>query len=924
MRPDLQAMFEEAQRGIEQVLADLNTAPDERKPNGAVRSKTEKDKKPLQKPEASATYIGLEGKFLSQGGNRYIYQYTLDTTWEPETNSQINIALDSSTQEHYSARVISCSEAILMFSTYAPLPATWLKRALFREDRAWLLLQKKQILGRYLDGTLKIAPGNFGTKISGLQSAQFGKQKMQKQGGSFVPNKRQLLAIERSLGSEQTWIIGAAGTGKSSVQEILICQFLKQGKSVLVCSNTNIATDRLFLGAIQAIELSGDADLLRLLPQHLVRAGEPHHPSLRIGAYHHLTVSALAEARMGNLADIRRHLEEAQDMLAKKLEHQKQIFQREEKNWQKQQMQLDKEMKRLQETLAPLEEQERLRIEQAQQASKQTKEQHDAAMQQLMFLDEQLADLEKQLAEWEGRPRQYTDEQEPGEQAHLRTQLEEAQRHLTSLEKKGRLQRWLAGSRYEQEMTETQQEVEAKQQTLAEANDRITSIRESLRQNKNDQITLRTTIKQAENEMARLQVYLPPPNHIILLREEQEALRESIQTGKNRLEGLQAKVIEVKTEQGRNETQLADLKMQLAAFHTQIIADARLVATTITGLYIHQALLRGQWDVVIIDEISMVSFLDAFVASLHAIRHLIATGDPMQLLPILRTMCREQDREQQMPEAVKWLAWDLLSYRGITIFDAIAGAKNCILLREQGRMHPRIFAPINHLVYQDSLTSRPETENAPSIAPLPSSPLLLVDSSQSSESKTSKKPNTSEARVNKGHVKIIVALIPQILATLPQRSARQDPSAPRIGILTPYRSQVKLLTEALRKAGLLQEVRVEHMSPVRELHVGTINTAQALQFDVVVLDTVEAPGFRPIPFIYDRILDDKDRATDATRRLNVAHTRARYKMIYVAHLQHLRNYQPKNQQNSRNRRLLLELVEWAAQEGRISSLEIVQ
>jgi hypothetical protein len=227
-------------------------------------------------------------------------------------------------------------------------------------------------------------------------------------------------------------------------------------------------------------------------------------------------------------------------------------------------------------------------------------------------------------------------------------------------------------------------------------------------------------------------------------------------------------------------------------------------------------------------------------------------------------------------------------------------------------MHPRILAPVNHYVYQDMLVSRPETAYAPPIAPLLVCPLMLVDSSSSPQSKTGRGKD-DQARVNTHHVEVVVALVPQILATLPERSAKEDPTVPRIGVLAPYRSQVKRLLTALREAGLAQYV-----------HVGTINTAQALQFEVVILDTVEAPGYRPFAFTYDRVLDDQGAATEATRRLNVGHTRARYKLIYLAHLKQLRRYRPSNPDDQPQRqRLLVDLAEWAAREGSISSLEVL-
>lgn len=378
------------------------------------------------------------------------------------------------------------------------------------------------------------------------------------------------------------------------------------------------------------------------------------------------------------------------------------------------------------------------------------------------------------------------------------------------------------------------------------------------------------------------------------------------------LEAQQTAVKRAQDEQASTDAQLAELRAQLASLKARVVAEAQLVTTTVTGAYLNQDLLKRQFDIILLDEVSMISLAAALLVCMRATRRVIAGGDPMQFLPILKTECSRQARQHKMPEAVKWLSRDLLTHLGITIFDAIAGAKGCVLLREQGRMHPKILAPINRTVYQNMLTSRPGTEVAPPIAPLPETPLMLVDSSHSRESRTYK-PSKRESRVNDHHVEVVVALIPQILATLPERSAGEDPTVPRIGVLAPYRSQTKRLLKALRKAGLEQHV-----------HVGTINTAQSLQFEVIVLDTVEAPGLQPFDFTLDRILDDANMATEATRRLNVGHTRARYKLVYIAHFDHLRRHSPENPNDEPNkRRLLIELVECAAREGSISSLEVL-
>ena len=94
---------------------------------------------------------------------------------------------------------------------------------------------------------------------------------------------------------------------------------------------------------------------------------------------------------------------------------------------------------------------------------------------------------------------------------------------------------------------------------------------------------------------------------------------------------------------------------------------------------------------------------------------------------------------------------------------------------------------------------------------------------------------------------------------------------------------------------------------------------------MVILDTVEAPGYKPCEFTCDSILDSRGMATGATRLLTVGHGRAKYKLIYIAHVTHLRLYERKrNPQNDPHEQsLLIGLVNWAYNEGHISSAEVL-
>jgi AAA domain len=891
MEQDLTVIMERMVLALDQAIADAQTAED-------------------------VTYFAFDGELLTQSGDRYTYQFTLRTQWEPEENSRVYVEIDKQAEQKLIARVVSLIGTTLMLSTREPIPEQLLKKVTLIEDTAWLLERQRGVLNAYLEGQLEAAPEGYAAKALGLAPVRYGTKKTRGKLGrlKFVPDEQQLQAIAHGLGSERTIIVGPDGTGKSAVQALLGNLFLKEGLSILVVSHTNSATDNLFLRLVQFAEESADPGLLYLLrSQHLVRQGDPCHRSLLTGDFRHLTVNAIADERLGELTQIRLRLEEAQRLLAKRMEGLARRLEPEEARWHSERARLERVIEELQTKLADLEERERKRIESIKRGIRQEGEKRAAAKQQLDPLMVRQEHLEGQLRWWQGDQR----EQAPGgERARREARLEAAQQRLAELLQRGVLKRFLAGQQHEQDVATAQQAILASRRDLDEADRAIADLNSHLHQNRMAQIEPRATIEKAEAEIKRLQAAYDSNSwteEMKPYRKQLEPLLRAMQDGEDALETRRAEFEAAREEQIRNEAQLADLKAKLSSVKTQIVAEARLVAATITGCYLNAELLRRQFDVVLVDEISMISVVAALLVVLRATRHFVVGGDPMQLLPILKTVCSEQEREEKMPEALKWLARDLLSYLGVTIFDAINGEKGCILLRQQGRMHPKILAPINHYVYQHMLMSRPETEHAPPIAPLPHTPLMLVDSSDSSESRT-RKPSKNESRINEHHAKIVVALMPQVLASLPERSTSEDKSVPRIGILAPYRSQAKRLLRALREAGLEQQV-----------HVGTINTAQALQFAVIILDTVEAPGLAPFRFTFDRVLDEHNMATDATRRWNVGHTRACHKLIYLAHLTHLRRYQPKNLHGEPHKqRLLVELVEWAAQEGSINSLDVLR
>ena len=846
---------------------------------------------------------GYGGQLLI-AARRYNYQYCLHTIWDVQEHAQIVIMHPGTQVQITTAKVVSLEGMTITLTTKEAIPLENLQEVLLVEDAVWLLERQRDVLKLFADGQLQLT-SQLSAKALGLLPARYSTKPVQRLSGTFTPNQQQQHAIEHALGSDVTIVIGAGGTGKSVVEAQVSAHGLQDHLSVLLLSHTNIATDNLFLNSVQSIEDSGDKHLLSLLRnQHIVRVGEPRHQSLLAGNYRHLTIHAIAEQRMGVLAQEQINLEEELRQEAAESKKMERLLKLHEESWQQEQDRLQQQRNLLQEQLDLITIKYRQHCQNMHRQIAVVEARENEAQKQLELLQAQQKDGENTLLRWQRYAGTLENAVHPsfkGEPENLTGQLEHARQKLERMQTYSWFTRHIVigQKKYEEAVKDSDQGVKVLQAKLEAAIQQIASLKQASKENREAQIALQETMKRATEEKRQLeQAYQNTAllDEIAHYQRELALLQTKLDNGKKTLTERRREWEKVEQERHTLLARLDELRNMHTAMKSQIIADARLVATTITGLYTYPDLLRRDFDIVVVDEVSMLSVVSAFLAASRARYHLILAGDPTQLLPVLKLHTKRP--LQDALEAVKWLGHDVLTHCGITIFDAIQGEKGCVLLNEQGRMHPKILAPINNFVYQNTLTSRSETEVAPPLAPHPGWPLMLINTSDSPESRTEK--SALAARTNLYHVKVAIALIPHILATLPPRLPHMDPTVPRISILTPYRSQANKMLQALRKVNLAQHV-----------HVGTINTAQALQFEVVILDTVEAPGLPPIPFTCDVIMDKRGIATEATRRLNVGHTRARHKLIYIANVDYLRRYQPKNPKNEPNtQRLLMELVNW--------------
>ncbi len=286
----------------------------------------------------------------------------------------------------------------------------------------------------------------------------------------------------------------------------------------------------------------------------------------------------------------------------------------------------------------------------------------------------------------------------------------------------------------------------------------------------------------------------------------------------------------------------------------EVIKDARVVATTLARFRTNKAVLRGPYDVVLIDEAGAATLPEALLAVAKAGRCAVLFGDFMQISPVLMP---ELERSQR-PDVRQWLVTDVFRHCGISTPSQAIEHRGCVVLDTQHRFGPAVMRLANLLAYDGVLKSgsgvRARVADDPEI--------VLVDADGLGDL----------AEVHRVKRKagwwIAGSLLARTLAELHAESGEAT------GVVTPFGVQADLTLEALRD--IEQGDR-----PLAE--VGTAHRFQGREFPIVVFDTVEAE-FGDGLWVNEasRAPGSNSWRQDGVRLFNVAVTRAQRRLYVVA------------------------------------------
>jgi hypothetical protein len=326
------------------------------------------------------------------------------------------------------------------------------------------------------------------------------------------------------------------------------------------------------------------------------------------------------------------------------------------------------------------------------------------------------------------------------------------------------------------------------------------------------------------------------------------------------IEELRRERDSVNSEIHRASAEVAEIDELLKTVEATLVAEARVIATTLTRAYTRETVHARLYDTVVLDEASMAPIPALWAAAALAECNVILVGDFKQLPPI-----KHSDHEL----AERWLGRDVFEASGVLkAYEAGTPPPHFVQLNEQFRMHPNISAISNELIYDSTLRDGRGTDDDSALDDFyrrdwgHDAPVLMVDTESTNAWVTSVERSGRGSRMNFLSATICLDLAVRMLRD--DRPTARPGDQPRILIASPYRPQARLLEIMIREQNLRDEILA-----------GTAHTFQGSEAPIVIFDlVVDEPHWRVALFAPP--FDDTSR-----RLLNVALTRAQRRLVIV-------------------------------------------
>ena len=282
--------------------------------------------------------------------------------------------------------------------------------------------------------------------------------------------------------------------------------------------------------------------------------------------------------------------------------------------------------------------------------------------------------------------------------------------------------------------------------------------------------------------------------------------------------------------------------------NAQLFGEARVIACTLVGAG-HRLLDGQKFGTVFIDEAAQALEAACWIPIRRCSRVILA-GDHCQLPPTVKSIAA------------------LKAGLGKTMMERIVEQKPEVvtLLRMQYRMNEEIMRFSSDWFYGNQVESAPEVKYR-SILDLdvPMEWKTLPDLPEGEEISFKEEfIGENFGRINKAEAELTLLTLQQYFERIGKTRVLNERLD--VGVISPYRAQVQYLRSQLRKK--------EYFKPFRHLiSVNTVDGFQGQERDIIVISLVRSNDQGQIGFLRD------------LRRMNVAITRARMKLIIIGDVQ---------------------------------------
>lgn len=360
-------------------------------------------------------------------------------------------------------------------------------------------------------------------------------------------------------------------------------------------------------------------------------------------------------------------------------------------------------------------------------------------------------------------------------------------------------------------------------------------------------------------------------------RVQQRKLEEQLATVRFRLKQLEEvtkrfptrleithRLASIQTARRETYARLAAIDRDLPQIRKQLVQDCKILATTVHRTYLHEELERA-FDVVIVDEASMLILPLVYYAAGLATQSVVVAGDFRQLPPIV--VSGEQ-------VVLDWLKRNVFETANIPqIVRSGQRAPYLVGLKRQYRMRREICEVVSDLFYPDHRldTARRAAHRARARLPFGEQAIFYVDTAGVGARAVRAEGGS---RYNLCHAMVVRSLVLG-LAEAGWRVGMAESA--EVGVITPFAKQARLIRVVLEAA----------LSQSTAGMVATVHRFQGSEKPLIILDLTDSWGVRLSPF-----LSAKELTEDGAKLLNVALSRAREHIIVLANMDYLNRVAP--------------------------------